>query len=44
MIITDYNEMSIEELAVISSTLGVEYTIADGQIVSAERKNYAGEN
>ena len=39
MIITDYNEMSVEELATISNTLGIAFVVNDGKIVNAERKH-----
>ena len=33
-IVTDMNEMSIEELSAINSTIGIFYEINDGKIVN----------
>ena len=35
MIITDFNEMSIQELNAINATLNMEFEINDGRIIKA---------
>lgn len=39
MIITDFNEMSLDDLYVINSALGMEFEINDGKIVGAVNGN-----
>lgn len=39
MIITDFNEMSLEELDIINKTCGKEYTVEDGRITAVEGGN-----
>lgn len=38
MIITDFNQMTVEELMVIYMGLGIEFDINDGMIVGATRQ------
>lgn len=39
MIITNFNQMSVEELQVISHHIGVEFQINDGKIVGIVEKS-----
>lgn len=39
MIITDFNEMNIEEIAIINIAFGFEFEISDGKIVGAHRED-----
>lgn len=39
MVITDFNEMSLEELDIINRTYGKEYTVEDGRITAVEGGN-----
>lgn len=32
MVITDYNEMSLEELTVINENLGISFIVEDGKV------------
>ena len=38
MIITDFNQMSVEDLMIFNAYLGVTYEINDGAIVGTERE------
>ena len=38
MIITNYNEMTLEELEVINRAFGCEYVIEDGEITEVKRE------
>lgn len=38
MVITDYNEMSLEELTVINENLGITFVIEDGKITGSENE------
>lgn len=39
MVITDFNEMSLQELTVINENLGLEYVIEDGKITEVVNGN-----
>lgn len=39
MIITDYNKMTLEELEVIHSAIGLEFEIADGKITGTYKED-----
>lgn len=39
MIITNFNQMSVEELQIIAQHIGVEFQINDGKIVGTIRKS-----
>lgn len=38
MIITDMNQMSVEDLMIFSSALGITYLINDGAIIGTEKE------
>lgn len=39
MIITDYNQMSLNELQIVSGITGIEFQINDGKIVGTVEKS-----
>lgn len=39
MIITDYNEMTLEELTACNTALGTEFEIADGKIIGVRKED-----
>lgn len=38
MVVTDYNEMTIEELAVISDFTGIGFIVEDGKVTGTENE------
>ena len=39
MIVTDFNEMTLEELEVINKSFGITYEIEDGKITVANKED-----